>query len=60
MQGRFGCVLSFVFIFLVCVGAWLQHVYTCFITENWGFLIAGAMAFPIAIVHGIGIWFNLW
>ena len=26
----------------------------------WGFLIAGAIFFPVAIVHGVGIWFGFW
>ena len=40
--------------------AWCQHLYTCFNERLWGFLIAGAIFFPIAIVHGIGIWFGWW
>jgi len=42
------------------VGGWLQHLYTCFTTEAWGFLIAGALFFPIGIIHGWGIWFGIW
>ena len=38
--------------------SWLTHVFTCFQTEQWGFLIAGAVFFPVAIVHGFGIWFG--
>lgn len=38
--------------------AWMTHIITCFDTESWGFLIAGAIAFPIAIVHGVWIWFQ--
>ncbi len=40
--------------------AWLTHLIVCFGDERWGFLIAGAIMFPIAIVHGIGIWFGAW
>jgi len=40
--------------------AWCQHVYTCFNEETWGFLIAGALFFPIAIIHGIGLWLGFW
>lgn len=36
--------------------AWLTHVVVCLTTASWGFLIAGAICFPIAIVHGILIW----
>ena len=47
-------------VYLALTGAWLTHVITCLSDERWGFLIAGALVFPIAIVHGIGIWFNAW
>ena len=40
--------------------AWFTHLYVCFSDDRWGFLIAGAIAFPIAIVHGIGIWLGIW
>lgn len=45
---------------MVFLGAWLTHVVVCFKTASWGFLIAGALMFPVAIVHGIGIWFGAW
>lgn len=32
--------------------AWFTHVVTCLVTGSWGFLIAGAILFPIGIVHG--------
>jgi len=41
-----------------CVGAWLTHVVVCLKAASWGFLIAGAIFFPVAIVHGTGIWFG--
>ena len=47
-------------IFLVLAAAWLQHLYTCFTQEAWGFLIAGAIFFPVAVVHGVGIWTGFW
>lgn len=46
--------------FLISFVAWITHVAACFVTGAWGFLIAGALFFPIAIVHGIGIWFGAW
>jgi len=45
---------------LICIAAWLTHIFTALSNSEWGFLIAGALAFPIAIVHGIGIWFGFW
>ena len=48
---------------LLAVGgffAWCTHLYVCFTDDRWGFLIAGAIMFPIAIFHGIGIWLGVW
>jgi hypothetical protein len=42
------------------ISAWATHVIYCIDHEQWGFLIAGALAFPIAIIHGFGIWFGFW
>jgi len=38
--------------------AWLTHVVTCLSAAKWGFLIAGAVFFPVGCVHGTGIWFG--
>jgi hypothetical protein len=47
--------------FLVwAVASWGTHLYTCFVHGSWGFLIAGAIMFPIAWVHGTGVWFGWW
>jgi len=43
---------------LILVAAWLTHVITCLADGAWGFLIGGAILFPIGIIHGIGIWFG--
>ena len=45
---------------LACVLAWFTHLYVCFVDDRWGFLIAGAIMFPIAIVHGFGIMLGIW
>lgn len=42
------------------VAAWLTHLVVCFKAASWGFLIAGAICFPVAWVHGTGIWFGWW
>ena len=44
----------------ILVSAWLTHVVRCFRTGEWGFLVAGALFFPVAVVHGIGVWFGFW
>ena len=59
MDDRFGPSMVLVFA-LVMIAAWFQHLYRCFTEEAWGFLIAGAIFFPIAMVHGLGIWIGLW
>lgn len=45
---------------LACLAAWFTHLYVCFTAAKWGFLIAGAIFFPVAIVHGFGVWFGIW
>lgn len=42
------------------IGSWFTHLFVCFTQESWGFLIAGALFFPVAIVHGTGIWLGFW
>lgn len=49
-----------ILIVLALGAAWLTHLVTCFQDERWGFLVAGAIFFPIAIVHGVGLWFGFW
>jgi|TARA_R110002051_G_scaffold63239_2_gene115133 hypothetical protein len=40
--------------------AWVTHLIVCFSDDRWGFLIAGAIFFPVALVHGTGAWFGAW
>jgi hypothetical protein len=44
---------------LALIAGWVTHVIVCIQTASWILLIAGAIAFPIGIVHGIGIWFGV-
>lgn len=46
-------------VLVLCVAAWMTHVFTTLTTGAWGILIAGAILFPIGIIHGIGLWFGL-
>ena len=41
---------------IASIAAWLTHIVTCLAYGLWGFLIAGAIAFPIGIIHGVMIW----
>lgn len=40
------------------IAAWLTHVFYCFADGAWGFLISGAIMFPIAWAHGTWLWFQ--
>jgi hypothetical protein len=42
------------------LGGWLTHVINCFQDDRWGFLVAGTLFFPVAVIHGIGLWFGFW
>lgn len=37
-----------------------QNVLTCFASGRGGFLVAGVVFFPLAILHGIGTWVAAW
>lgn len=60
--GKAGClIMIFAFLFGgTVIGGWVTHIIHCFRHHDWGFLIAGALAFPIGVVHGWGIWFHWW
>ena len=46
--------------FLWVAASWLTHVITCLSDASWGFLIAGALFFPVAVIHGTGVWLGVW
>lgn len=41
-------MLMALFFVVWLVASWLTHVIVCLKTASWGFLIAGAIVFPIA------------
>lgn len=41
------------------IASWLTHIVVCLKAGSWGFLIAGAIFFPIAVIHGTGIWIGV-
>lgn len=43
-------------VLIVFFAAWFTHVITCLSASAWGILVAGAIMFPIGIIHGFGIW----
>jgi hypothetical protein len=42
------------------LASWITHVIVCIKAASWGFLIAGALFVPIAVIHGTGVWFGAW
>lgn len=38
--------------------AWFTHIFFCFSTASWLLLLAGAIFFPIGIIHGVYLWFT--
>ena len=47
-------------LFVWILASWLTHIVVCLKAGSWGFLIAGAIMFPVAVIHGTGIWFGAW
>lgn len=39
---------------------WLTHIVYCFQNEKWLLLFAGALAAPVGVIHGWGLWFGWW
>lgn len=52
--------IAAIFLMLWGTASWLTHVFVCIGAKSWGLLIAGAILFPIGMVHGTGVWFGLW
>jgi hypothetical protein len=48
--------IAMIFILLLPI-AWFIHVIFCIATGSWLLLIAGAIFFPIGVVHWFIIWF---
>ena len=43
----------------ITLAGWGTHVVYCIQNELWLFLFAGALAAPVGVIHGIGLWFGL-
>lgn len=43
---------------IASLAAWINHIVICIQDESWLLLLAGAILFPIGIVHGAGSWFG--
>lgn len=55
-----GCAWIILITLLTLFAAWMTHVIVCIKTASYLMLIAGGVVFPAGIIHGIGIWFNVW
>jgi hypothetical protein len=48
------------FLFFACFpAAWLTHVIVCLLQAKYLLLIAGAIIFPVGIIHGFGLWLGV-
>ncbi|WP_199097154.1 hypothetical protein [Dyella sp. ASV21] len=43
-------------IVVACMLAWITHIVVCLAQAKIGILIAGALLFPIGIIHGFYCW----
>ena len=55
---KYYCALG-VFVLLL-LAAWLTHIVDCLKHHEYFALVAGAIAAPIGVIHGVGIWFGIW
>lgn len=51
-------ILVGIFPLAYLAAAWVTHVVVCIKTSSWGFLIAGAIFFPVGVAHGTLSWFG--
>lgn len=54
-----GCLGALV-LAIASVAGWITHVVHCIKTQEWLLLIAGAIAAPLGVIHGWGLWFGWW
>jgi hypothetical protein len=43
---------------LIALAAWVTSVLFCIKHANWLLLIVDAIAGPIGVIHGVGLWFG--
>jgi hypothetical protein len=60
LRARFYGLLFQFCCMLIAFSAWITHVVTCIQQDRIPLLIAGAIAFPIGVIHGWGIWLGFW
>jgi hypothetical protein len=45
---------------VVCYSAWLTSIVFCAANGMRPLLVAGAVFFPVGIIHGLGVWCGGW
>ena len=58
MSDNATAISSLIFGLLVIAG-WLTHIIVTIQASQWLLLLAGAILFPIGIIHGWGLWVGL-
>lgn len=48
-----------IFMLIVGISSWLTHVIVCLLQAKYVLLLAGAIVFPVGMIHGIGLWFGV-
>jgi hypothetical protein len=56
----FGCGLVIFLIGLLCFAGWLTHIVVRLVHHEWIMMLAGAIAFPVGVIDGWGLWFHWW
>ena len=60
MKTGIAVILAWLSVVGVTLASWITHVVYCIQHELWVFLIAGALAAPVGMIHGVGLWFGWW
>lgn len=49
---------AIIILLITMAAAWFTHVCVCLRHNRWGILLAGIIALPVAVIHGVGTWFG--
>lgn len=52
-------VVLIIAMWLIGLAAWATHIIVCIKAGAWLLLLAGAIAFPVGVVHGVGVWVGI-
>ena len=48
---------------LIIIGqlaALATHIWSAAVQHQWAFLVLGTLAYPVGVIHGMGVWFGCW